>query len=73
MCMITACIDLFTKIVVASVIYVIQSSSGVLQMLIWELQDWFMLVEAILIMMQETVWSHYCNKEYNSLCKFSQY
>ena len=61
-CMIITCIDLFTKILVVSVQYVEQSSSGVLEMLIWGLQDLFTLVEAILIMMQQTVSSHYCNK-----------
>ena len=33
-CIITMCIHLFIKILVASVIYVIQFSSGVLQMLV---------------------------------------
>ena len=47
-CIITTCIDLFIKILVASVIYVIQFSSRVLQMLV---QDLFTLAEAILIMM----------------------
>ena len=47
-CTITTCIDLFIKILVASVMYVIQFSSRVLQMLV---QDLFTLAEAILIMM----------------------
>ena len=51
----------------------IQSSLGVLQMLIQELQDLFTLVEAILIMLQQTVSSHYDNKAYNSLWEFSQH
>ena len=34
MCMITTCIDLFIKILVASFMYVIQFSLGVLQMLV---------------------------------------
>ena len=50
-CIITACIDLFIKILVASVIYVIQFSSGILQMLVQELQDLFTLAKAVLIMM----------------------
>ena len=68
-CMITTCIYLFTKILIVSVIFVIQSNSGVLQMLVQELQDIFTLVEAISIIMQHTVSSHYCNKGYSSLCK----
>ena len=47
-CIITTCIDLFIEILV---IYVIQFSSDVLQMLVQELQDLFTLAEAILIMM----------------------
>ena len=35
-CIITTCIDLFIKILVASVIYMIQFSSGVLQKLVYE-------------------------------------
>ena len=50
-CIITTCIDLFIKILVASVMYVTQFSLGVLQMLVQELQDLFTLAEAILIMM----------------------
>ena len=45
------CIDLFIKILVLPVVYVIQFSSDVLQMLVQELQDLFTLAEAILIMM----------------------
>ena len=48
-CIKTACIDLFIKILVAPVIYVIQFISDLLQMLVQELQDWFTLAEAILI------------------------
>ena len=44
-------IDLFNKILVASVIYVIQFSSGVLHMLAQELHDLITLAEAIFIMM----------------------
>ena len=65
--MITTCIDLFTKILIASVIYVIQSDSGVLQILVQELQDLFTLVAAISVMMQQMASSHYCNKGYSSL------
>ena len=50
-CIITPCIDLFTEILVALVIYVIQFSSDVLQLLVQELQDLFTLAEVILIMM----------------------
>ena len=50
-CTITMCIDLFIEILVAPVIYVIQFSSDVLEMLVQELQDLFTLAEAILIMM----------------------
>ena len=50
-CIITTCINLFIKILIASVIYVLQFSSEVLQMLVQELQDFFTLVKAILIMM----------------------
>ena len=48
-CIITTCIELSIKILVASVISVIQFSSGMLQMLVQELQDLFALAEAILI------------------------
>ena len=61
--MLTTCIDLFTKILVASVIYLIQSSSGVLEILVHELQDLFTLAETILIIMQQMISSHYCNKD----------
>ena len=70
-CMITTCIDLFFKILVASVMYVIQLSLGVLQMLVQELQDLFTLAEAILNMMQQTMSDNYCSKGYISLCKHS--
>ena len=50
-CIITRCIDLFIEILVVPVIYVIQSSSHVLQMLVQELKDLFTLAKAILIMM----------------------
>ena len=50
-CIITRCIDLFTKILDASVMYVMQFSLGVLQMLVQELQDLFTLAESLLIMM----------------------
>ena len=50
-CIVTTCINLFIKILVPSVIYVIQCSSGVLQMLVQEWQDMFTLAKAILIMM----------------------
>ena len=49
-CIITTCIALFIKILV-SVIYVTKFSTGVLQMLVQELQDLFTLAEAILIIM----------------------
>ena len=70
-CTITTCIDLFGKILVASLTYVIQFILGVLQMLVQELQDLFTLAKAILIMMQQTVSDHYCHKGYSSLCKHS--
>ena len=72
-CIIITCIDLFIEILVAPVIYVIQFSSDVLQMLVQELQDLFMLADAILIMMQQMISDHYCNMEYSSLCKHSQH
>ena len=72
-CIITTWIDLFVKILVASVMYVIQFSLGVLQMLVQELQDLFTLAKAILIMIQQTVSDHYCHKGYISLCKHSQH
>ena len=46
-CIITTYIDIFIEILV---IYVIQFSSEVLQMLVQELQDLFTLAKAILIM-----------------------
>ena len=46
-CKIATCIDIFIEILV---IYVIQFSSEVLQMLVQELQDIFTLVKAILIL-----------------------
>ena len=50
-CIITTCIELSIKILVASVIYVTQFSSDVLQILVEELQDLFTFAKAILIMM----------------------
>ena len=50
-CIITTCIDLFVKIPVASVAYVVQFSLDVLQMLGQEMQDLFTLAKARLIMM----------------------
>ena len=50
-CIITTCIDLFIKLLVATLMYVIQFSLGVLQTLDQELQDLFTLDRAILIMM----------------------
>ena len=49
-CIITTCIDLFIKMLVATVMYVIQSMLGVLKMRVQELQDLFALAKAILIM-----------------------
>ena len=49
-CMTTTCIDLFAETLVA-----MQSSSGVLQILVQKLQDLFTLVEAILLIMQQVV------------------
>ena len=49
-CIITTCIDIFIEILV---IYAIQFSSDVLQMLVQELQDLFPLAKAILIMLQQ--------------------
>ena len=72
-CFITTFIDQLTEILVTSVIYVIQSSLSVLQMLVQELQDLFTLVETILIMMQQIVSRYYCNKGYSSLRQFSQH
>ena len=46
-CIITTCIDIFLKILV---IYVIQFSSEVLQILVHEFQDLFTLAKAILTM-----------------------
>ena len=48
-CIVTTYFDLSIKILVKSVIYVIRFSSGVLQMLVQELQDLFILARAILI------------------------
>ena len=70
-CIITTCSNLFIGILVAPVIYVIQFSSGVLQMLEQELQDLFTLAEATLIMMQQMTSDHYCSKGYSILCKHS--
>ena len=58
-CIITTCVDLFIEILV---IYVIQFSSNVLQMLVQELQDLFTLAEAILVMMHQMISGHYCSK-----------
>ena len=71
-CTITTCIDLFVKILV-SMMYVIQFSSGVLQMLVHELQALLTLAKAILNKMQQTGLDHYCHKGYISLCKHSQH
>ena len=49
-CIITTCIDLLIKILVASVMYVIQFSLGVLQTLVQEFQDLFTLTEAVFVM-----------------------
>ena len=70
-CIVTTCIELSIKILVASVIYVTQFSSAVVQKLVQELQDLFALVEAILIMIQQMIASHYCSKGYSSLCRHS--
>ena len=72
-CIITTCVDLFIEILLAPVIYVIQFSSDLLQMLVQELQDLFTLAEAILIMMQKTISDQYCSKGYSSLCKHSSH
>ena len=66
-CITTTCIDLFIKNLVASVMYVIEFSLGVLQMLVQESQDLFTLAEAILIMMWQTSLNQHCNKGYSSL------
>ena len=50
-CIITTCIDLFIEILVVPVIYVVQFSSDVLQMLVQELHDLFTLADTNLIMM----------------------
>ena len=71
-CIITTWIDLFIKMPDASVMYVIQSMLGVLQMLVQESQDLFAPAIAILIMVQETVLDHYYHKGYISVCKHSQ-
>ena len=60
---ITTCIELSFKILVASVKYVIRFSSEVLQLLVQELQDLFTLAKAILIMMQQMISGHYCSKD----------
>ena len=70
-CVITTCIDLFIKILVASGIYVIQFSSGAVHILVQELQDLFTLAKAILILIQQMISSHYCSKGYSILCKHS--
>ena len=49
-CTITACIELSIKILIVSVIYVIQFSSCLVQNLVQELQDLFALAKVILIM-----------------------
>ena len=49
-CITTTCIKLSIKVFVASVIYVIQFSSEVLQVLVQGSQDLFTLAKAILIM-----------------------
>ena len=64
-------IELSIKILDVSVIYVIQFSAGVVQMLVQELHDLFALAEAILIMIQQMIPGHYCSKGYSSLCKHS--
>ena len=47
---ITTCIDLFIKMLVAPVMYVTQSILGILQMLVQKLQDLFAFLITILIM-----------------------
>ena len=68
---ITTCIDLFIKVLVASVMFVIKFNLGVLQMLVQEWWGLLTLAEAILIMMQQTISDHYHSKGYSSLCKHS--
>ena len=70
-CIITTFIDLFIEILVAPVMYVIQFSSDVLQMLVQELQALFTLAEAILIIMSQINSDYFCKKGYISLCKHS--
>ena len=70
-CIITTCTDLLIEILITPVIYVIQFSSDVLQMLVQELQDLLTCAEVILIMMQQTISDHYFSMEYSSLCQHS--
>ena len=67
-CMITTCIDIFIEI---PVIYVIQFSSYLLQMLVHELQELFMLTKTMLVVIEQTVSNHYCDKRHSSLCQHS--
>ena len=68
-CLKAICIDIFIEILV---IYVIQFSSGIRQMLVQELQDLFTLAGAVSVMMKwQTISGHYCRKGYSSLCKHS--
>ena len=71
-CIITTCIDLSIKMFVASVMYVIHSMLGVLQMLVQEPQDVFLLAIEISIMAQEMVSDHYYYNGYISICKHCQ-
>ena len=70
-CIITTCVDLLFKVLVASVMYVIQFSLGVLQMVVQELQNLLTLAEAILIMRQQRISDHSCSNGYSTLCKHS--
>ena len=58
-CIITIYSDLFVEIFG---IYVIQFSSGVLQMLVQESQHLFALTKAIVIMVWQTISDHYCKQ-----------
>ena len=51
-CMITTCIDMFIEILV---IYVLQDSSDLLQMLVHELQDLCTITNAVFVVVQQTV------------------
>ena len=58
-CTITTSNDLFIETLVVAVIYVIQFSSDVLQMLVQELQDLFTPAKAILNKIQQIISDHY--------------